>query len=143
MIQKLPTELISKMPTDDYTIDEAPCSMVAISCMLADLGIKLTSEKIENSNFVVKNNSGYKTLRDMTKTLRVLMPKIKYHYFIKKDRLRLKQVPYVKDKSIICLRGHYIYAKDDVYYSFFDNIHDEVIAMWWLEEEKIEEKDKK
>lgn len=76
---------------------------------------------------------GYLTLDNMNRYIRKNLPVIKKDYYKRGERPLLKEL--LKDnkkKAIICVRGHYVYADQDRYYSFFDNDEDEVICIWWL-----------
>ena len=105
-------------PSLDY--EDLPCSMVAISCAKCEL----IEEKTSHAN-------GYMTLNDNNAFIRKHLTIVKYKYYRRNERIKLKDL-HIKGKAIVLVLGHYIYLKNETYWSFFDNEDDEVVAYWLL-----------
>ena len=115
------------LPNSKY--EELPCLYVAVGTAY---------EKIYQTTFIksipdsVKIN-GYMTLQNANKFIRENLPVRKYQYYTKKERPLLKDLLIKNDeKCIICVYGHYIYVDGTDYWSFFNNMDDKVVAVWYL-----------
>ena len=79
---------------------------------------------------------GYATLNSMNKLVRGNLTVSKRVDYKRGERPLLKDFlsehPDPGDSTIICCLGHYIYAEGLIYYSFFENFYDEVVAVWFL-----------
>ena len=117
--------MIRKEPPKSY--ESEPCSIVALLCYNG-LYDKTLYEYAEQ--FV---SEGYMSLADMTKVIKEFFIQFKvYKYFKKNIRPFLRQLDFKDKEAIACVEGHYIYIKNNVYYSFFDNNNDKVVAVWYL-----------
>ena len=108
-----------------------PCSSVVLYVASKEFGVDYNEIRYPKTT-----KQGYCSLVDMTKALSDIFL-FDYIYYTKDERFYLKDIEslskrYGMKKAIICVRGHYIYVDDDTYYSFFPNLGDEVIAIWFL-----------
>lgn len=111
------------------------CLSMAIKRVIAEKGKEIPTPTLEDiKNGISFYVEGYRKLSDMNKTVKWYFPNAKYHYFKKNERVNLDKIGNNLNKAIICVKGHYIYVEEDKYYSFFDNLEDEVVAIWVLEE---------
>lgn len=80
------------------------------------------------------NSSGYLSLRNEDKYIRRFLQVKKKVYFEKPDRITLKEfIRRNKEPAAICVVGHFIFAADGDYWSFFNNDEDRVVCVWFLE----------
>lgn len=76
---------------------------------------------------------GYLTLNDMNKYIREHINVKKKIYYKRNERITLEEfLADNNEKAIICVLGHYIFVNKQTYYSYFDNISDEVVCVWIL-----------
>lgn len=114
----------------DECLRPFPCSMVAMG---SALGIR-NKRDIRAITPYGLHDDGYLSLDMMNKYIREHLP------VVKKEQFRRGERPCLRDylnngfegKAIICVKGHYIYAKNKRYYSFLYNGDDEVICVWKL-----------
>ena len=98
-----------------------PCSVVAVSCALDSVPKDLPELKPD----------GYATLKAANKFIRKHLDVQKYVSFKRFARPKLKDIVF-ESEAIVCILGHFIYVKQDIYYSFFDNDNDPIVAIWFL-----------
>lgn len=135
MIRKTPFEKINTIKEDDDILEHFSCS--TLSLLMAMVG-KTEKElpplpTLQQIGQGIKlYNEGYRSLRDMNKSVRYFCNVECYKYFKKSDRLNLEDFDFNNKKAIVCVLGHYVYVENNVYYSFFDNDKDKVVAIWYL-----------
>lgn len=135
MNRKQPFELWENRGIADTFLSMQPCSVVAINCALRDKNYLKDNCFDELVDDVKCYNNGYLKLADMNRALKWLMRVQEYRYFKKTERIKLEQLAFLVNpsgKAIICVKGHFIYANKDTYYSYFDNDNDEIVAIWYL-----------
>lgn len=107
----------------DETLINEPCSVVAVA--VANGGNKIPVQ--------VSKADGYMTLEDMNRYVRSNLHVAKRVYYKRGQRPKLCELE-CNGRAIICVLGHYIYVEDEKYYSFFDNLNDDVISIWFLKD---------
>lgn len=114
-----------------------PCSIVSVGCALGENNKSV----IQKAKGLELKNNGYLTLKDMNKYIRSCISIQKYEYYKRTERFTLKELLNNNTKkAIVCLLGHYVYIDSKDYYSFFKNEEDNVVAIWWIKEEKNNER---
>ena len=107
-----------------------PCSIVALDTAYRDI----YNEFIAIDEIVRTRPDGYLALSKMQVYIKLLFKVKKSIQYTKKNRFKLKEFLQNNDKKcIICLLGHYIYVDGKNYYSFFQNLEDEVVKIWYVE----------
>lgn len=100
------------------------CSIVAVSCALGHIPEDLPTLR----------DDGWATLNVANKFIRAYLPVKKRTNYKRGERPLLKDL-HLNGKAIVCVYGHLLYLDHEVYYSFFDNENDEVVAVWELKDE--------
>lgn len=117
-----------------------PCSIVACGCaldyqaqtLLTGNSVKTVQKAAEA--FYYKED-GYLTLENLNRLVRQLL-RVKrggYHYYRRGERRFLCNIDFTGKLAIVLVYGHVIFVADNVYYSFFNNLDDSVVAIWELE----------
>lgn len=121
-----------RVPDDIYR--GLPCSIVAVGNAM---GIKSRDEIIKPQNRPQGlHEDGYLSLKDMNTYIRSKRKVVKKTVFKRGERPSLWQFLQTnKGEAIICLFGHFVYAKGQDYYSYFKNDDDDVVCVWYLKEE--------
>ena len=140
--RRLPHELFKNQSKEYVELCYGnPCSVLALDCALSSFYQPHCPYR-----YVNYDKEGYCTLQNMNKAIRGFF-KCKYHYYKKVERMTLNQIMILltkeRQKAIVCCLGHYVFVDGTayggaVYYSYFDNMFDEVVALWILEEVKNE-----
>ena len=77
---------------------------------------------------------GYLSLDFMNKFVRAYLPVKKKIYFKKNERIKLKDFLEINvEKACVCVLGHFVYVSEGDYYSYFDNMDDPIVCIWYLE----------
>ena len=120
------TTILRYTPHEKYL--EAPCSAVAVGCALDNRGI------CQSPVFFGEiKEDGYLTLDAANRFIRKFLTVEKKTYFRRAERISLEEfLEENRKECIICVRGHYLYAKENAYWSFFENDGDDVICVWYL-----------
>lgn len=112
-----------------------PCSFVGVGCAFEDIykadfpGV--LSEELKED--------GWLNLDDANRYIREYLPVKKKQYFKRNERSKLSL--FLRDntrKCCVCVYGHFIYVNGHDYWSYFDNEDDDIVCIWYLEEEKEE-----
>jgi len=119
---------------------DLPCSVVACSAAVQNIQ-KVTTEQAKNIvlNIAIDNSvnfrrTGYLTIREMNRFVRMLFKVNKYYYHKRGTRPLLKELT-LQQRAIVLIRGHYVFWHGDgLYDSFFDNANDEVVAYWCVDD---------
>lgn len=116
-------------PPDKY--HKTPCSYVAAGCAYEDIYKRPFNEPMPNG----LKWDGWLTLEDQNKYIRKLFPVRKKEYFKRGERIKLKDfLEKNKERCIICCYGHCIYVNKDNYWSYFDNLNDDIVCIWFLKD---------
>lgn len=114
---------------------DKPCSYVGTGCAYEDyFGWPFLAGLPENLRA-----DGWSSLDNTNKYVRKHLPVRKKVYFKRGTRPLLRD--FLKDneeKCLICVYGHFVYAKGRDYWSFFDNDNDEIVCIWFLKEKNHE-----
>lgn len=117
--------------------DNAPCSVVAVSTALG----KETWPTFQQNRQM--RSDGYMPLETMNKFVRDNLHVRKRITYKRGERPKLRELPQIladkfplmqERKAVVCVLGHYLYLAGDVSYSLFDNVDDDVVSVWVLEE---------
>lgn len=125
MKQLNPYELFK---AEEGSLEEMPCSILALG-----LSLKAFNKTAVDDLDVKIGKDGYCRLNDINKSIRKQFKVKAYKYLKQSERKKLGEYQKFPGRYIVCVKGHYVYAEDDSYYSFFDNSEDEVIAYWLLD----------
>lgn len=128
MKQLNPWDLFPNSNREQQTLEQQPCSVLAI-CLAMAAFHKNSGKEITPKY----DKAGYCKLKDIDDEIKKHFTVKKYKYFKGNERKKLKDYTKFPGIYIVCVKGHYILASEDVYYSFFDNSEDEVIAFWLLD----------
>ena len=109
----------------DHALRGYACSIVAVSCALKRIPQDLPRLR----------NDGWASLEVANKFIRAHLPVKKKVYFKRGQRPRLRDF-HVHGTAIVCVYGHLIYVDHEEYYSFFDNLNDEVVCVWLLKDQE-------
>ena len=115
---------LMKRRIPDETYKELPCILTAVGCAGGD---------ITNRPFIKAD--GYCSLADANKYIRSMFNVKKRTDFRRGERPTLKELikgQMITGPTIICVLGHFLYADDDTYWSFFKNGNDDVVTVWEL-----------
>lgn len=106
-----------------------PCSIVAVTCALNHDKSIVDAE--QPKDLPLLRDDGYMTLNAMNQYIRANLQVKKRIDYKRGQRPLLKDLQ-IDGKAIVCVFGHYVFVDKDVYYSFFDDDNDEVVAVWIL-----------
>lgn len=81
--------------------------------------------------------NGYASLNAANAWIRENFPVKKRKDYRQGRRPKLKDL-HLDGMAIVCVYGHYIFVDHELYWSFFDNDEDEVVAVWELDESLVE-----
>lgn len=108
-----------------------PCSYVGTGCAYEDVYGKPFDKPLPPG----LKDDGYATLETENKYLRSIIPVRKKQYFRKGERPILKNfLLQNSERCCICVYGHFIYANEHDYWSYFNNDNDEIVCIWYLKE---------
>lgn len=108
-----------------------PCSYTAVGCAYEDI----TGKKFSAEMPAGLKTSGYLTLEAENKFIRKHLPVSKKQYFPRSDRVTLRE--FLNSNSgccVICVTGHYLYARGAHYMSFYHNEGDSVVCAWHIKD---------
>ena len=106
-----------------------PCSMV---------GTGTAYEYITGNNFNFESpegiyDDGYLPLENENRYIRKYLKVKKRQYFKRNERFPLsKFLQDYKGAACVCVYGHFLFADNGDYYSFFNNDDDPVVCIWFL-----------
>ena len=115
-----------------------PCSVVAMGCAI--VGRAANANNAEWLKFLIhraKENGltddGFLSLDSMNKFIRQNVKVKRKTSYKRGERPLLRDfLKEHKERYIICVYGHFIYAENGYYYSFFNNDSDSIVATWEL-----------
>lgn len=106
---------------------DVPCSMVAVGTATGSFP-PVPADLTED---------GYLSLAGMNRYCRAQLTVTKAESFRRGERPSLKEfLEGNKQRAIICVLGHFIYAEGKTYWSFLRNAKDPVVKVWYLKEAK-------
>ena len=107
------------------------CSKVALYYAYKDI----YNQKIAVNDIIQTRPDGYLALSKMNTYINMFFKIKKTQQYAKANRITLADflIRCNDKKAIICLEGHYIYVKGKDYFSFFNNLHDKIVKIWYLE----------
>lgn len=124
-------------PKDKY--HGKPCSYVGTGCAYEDIFKKDFTAPLPEG----LEEDGYLSLDNENKYIRSLLPIKRRTYYKRTERYPLKDfLQNNEEKACVCVYGHFIYVNGHNYYSFFDNLDDPVICIWYIKEDKKKENNK-
>lgn len=109
-----------------------PCSVVGTGTAYEYLTGDYFSTAKKNLPTGLKSN-GYLSLELEDKYIRRFLTVKRKKYFKKDERMTLSE--FIKDyrgPAAVCVLGHFLFAVDGNYWSFFDNDLDKVVCVWYL-----------
>ena len=109
----------------DEMFQDLPCAIVAVGTAMGKMPPKPEALKAD----------GYLTLVGMDRYCRSLLrvkSKVQYRRNCRPTLRDFLEVN--KDKAIVCVLGHFLYADRNTYWSFLRNANDQVVAVWYLDE---------
>lgn len=107
-----------------------PCCYVGTGCAFED---------IYNDKFRAKlppglKKDGWATMDILNRYVRDNLPVKKKVYFKRSERFKLREFLETNtERAGVCVLGHFIYVNGKDYWSFFSNLNDDVVAIWYLE----------
>lgn len=117
------------LPRDVY--DCFPCSYVAVGCAYENTNGKAFNLPLQDG----LKDDGYFTLDNMNKFIRGIFSVKKKVYYKRNERMILSEFLKTNTENcIVCLLGHYIFVSEKDYWSFFDNVNDDVVCVWYLKD---------
>ena len=78
---------------------------------------------------------GYTRLDEANRFIRANLAVKKSIEYRRGERPKLNEIN-LDGKAIVCVLGHYLYLDHNEYYSFFDNLNDDVVRVWILKDER-------
>lgn len=107
------------------------CSKVALYYAYKDI----YNQKIAVNDIIQTRPDGYLALAKMNHYINMFFRVKKAKQYNKQERFSLAEFLLKGNdkKCIISLLGHYIYVDGVNYFSFFNNLHDKVVKVWYLE----------
>ena len=106
-----------------------PCSIVAVGTAYEHI----RQEPFDMGVPVLKDN-GYGGLKEIDTYIKEYLKVKRKHYYKRSERPTLQEfLEGNVEKCVVCVYGHYLYAEEDMYYSFFNNDNDKVVQVWYVE----------
>ncbi len=81
--------------------------------------------------------NGYASLNAANTWIRQNLPVKRRKDYKRGERPKLKEL-HLDGLAIVCVLGHYVFLDHEIYWSFFDNGEDDVVAVWELDESLAE-----
>ena len=108
-----------------------PCSMVALYYAYKNI----YNQRIAVNEIIKTRPDGYLALAKMNTYINMFFKVKKAQQYGSAKRFTLNEFLQTNDKkAILCLLGHYIYVDGKNYFSFFNNLHDKIVKIWYVEE---------
>jgi hypothetical protein len=116
----------------DPKFDGLPCSVVGTGTAYEYLTGSYFSTASRNMPYGLKPD-GYLSLDLEDKYIRRFLTVKRKKYYKKDERMTLSDFLLgYKGPAAICVLGHFLFAVNGDYWSFFDNELDEVVCVWYL-----------
>lgn len=115
---------------NNSSYNDLPCGYVALSEAVKNK-IVMPIELDQLYDKFPTNADGYMNLKTMNAMLRYYIGVRKYEYYKRNERPILHTFK-CKGKAVVCVKGHYVFAENDTYYSTFPVDDVEVVAVWHL-----------
>lgn len=108
----------------DAMFFDIPCAMVAVGTAIGRMPPRPQTLR----------EDGYLTLAGMNSFCRSQVSVRRKVQYRNGERPTLKEfLETNEEKVVVCVRGHFLYADRNTYWSFFRNAKDEVITVWYLQ----------
>lgn len=108
-----------------------PCSMVALYYAYKNI----YNQRIAVNEIIKTRPDGYLALAKMNNYINMFFKVKKAQQYGSAKSFTLKEFLQTNDKkAILCLLGHYIYVDGKNYFSFFNNLYDKIVKIWYVEE---------
>ena len=119
--------ILQILPHDNYR--GLPCSIVAAGCAL---GYTEKKDILTLSPSGI-HPDGYLPLEPANRFIRSLLPVKKRITYKRGERPHLWEFLCGNEsKALVCVFGHLIYVDGESYYSFFNNLNDDIVCIWIL-----------
>ena len=106
-----------------------PCVYVGTGCAYEEMN----GERFRAALPEGLEETGYATMDILNGYIRKHLPVAKKVYYKRSERFKLRDFLKTNDKrAVVCVYGHLIYAKNGDYWSFFKNMNDDVVCIWFL-----------
>lgn len=116
--------------TPNERFNNTPCSMVALYYAYKNI----YNQRIAVEEIIRTRPDGYLALAKMNNYINMFFKVKKAQQYGKDKRFSLSEFLKTNDKKcVVCVLGHYIYVDGKNYFSFFDNLHDKIVKIWYLE----------
>ena len=114
-------------PGDKYK--GMPCCYVGTGCAYEDI----TGARFKATLPEGLGETGWATLQVLNNFVRKNLPIAKKVYYKRSERIKLRGfLKQNKEKAGVCVLGHFIYVNGDKYWSFFNNLNDDVVCVWYI-----------
>lgn len=106
-----------------------PCSYVGTGCAFEDIyGVRFGAPLPEGLS-----ETGRATLRQLNSYAREHLPIRKQVYYKRTDRIKLREFLKANtERAVVVVYGHAIYVNGKDYWSFFENMNDDVVSVWYI-----------
>ena len=119
--------MVRHIPRDKYR--GKPCSYVGTGCAYEDINQDCFNPELPEG----LKDDGYLTLDNCNKFIRKFLQVRKKQYFKRNERFTLREFLSTNtERCCVCVYGHFIYVKENEYWSFFENDDDKVVCVWYL-----------
>lgn len=107
-----------------------PCCYVGTGCAFEDI----TQEKFRARLPQGLGETGWATLRILNRFVRDNLPVRKQVYYKRGERIKLRDFLKTNTELAgVCVLGHFIYVKGNDYWSYFNNLDDDVVCIWYIQ----------
>lgn len=106
-----------------------PCSYVGTGCAYENInGKKFTAPLPEGLK-----KTGWATLDILNKYVREHLKIRKKVYYCRNERFKLREfLEKNTERAVICVLGHAIYVDGKNYWSYFNNLNDDIVCIWYI-----------
>lgn len=107
-----------------------PCCYVGTGCAYEDTTNEKFRAKLPNG----LKESGWATMQVMNRYFRDNLPVKKKVYYTRAERIKLRDFLEANtERAGVCVLGHFIYVNGKDYWSFFNNLNDDVVCVWYIQ----------
>ena len=106
-----------------------PCSYVSTGCAYESI----TSKKFDAPLPEGLRETGWATLDILNRYVRQHLPIKRKIYYRRSERFKLRNfLEQNKERAVVCVYGHAIYVDGENYWSFFKNLDDDIVCIWYI-----------
>lgn len=106
-----------------------PCSYVGTGCAFEDITGQRFKEKLPEG----LREDGWATMKQLNAYVREHLPVKKKVYYTRAERFKLRDfLANNTGRAGVCVLGHFIYVNGQNYWSFFNNLNDDVVCVWYI-----------